>query len=492
MRDFTSWKGLTKNNHISAIYGDKPQLATSVMVRLMESNYGKSLESYLAKFPTKYFEEDADFVWQLIGSSRKNIPLYEARDLSGNVITVSDMAGANTEPFYLVFQEDWFADGNVVVGEKNEIYPLRILGDPRIEGTLYIYKVELMGGVTSGMPGEELLMGKRFSDDYSPVEKEMSRKVGDVRFSAPISMRNEFSRIRIQHKAPGSMLNKKVAAGIPVKDDKTGKVKVLNYWMHHVDWAIEEQFANDKNYCIIYGRSNRTSTGEYKNFGKSGNVLQTGAGIREQMEYANTHYYNEFSIRLIEDALFELSTGVLDFKNRVFVLETGERGAAAFSKAVLDTVSGWQAFSYLRGGNHPGVISSTSSELHSNALSAGFQFVEYKAPNGVVVKVNVNPMYDDPVRNKLDHPDGGKAESYRYDIYYIGNPDEPNIQLAKIRGDEDIRGIQRGLRDPFTGRKGGDMAYDEDSAVIHRYAALGALVLDPNRTMSLIPSILAQ
>ena len=220
--------------------------------------------------------------------------------------------------------------------------------------------------------------------------------------------------------------------------------------------------------------------------------MQTGAGIREQMEYANTYYYNEFSLKLIEDALFELSTGVIGFKDRVFILETGERGAAQFSKAVLTTVSGWQAFSFL-GGNaaNPAIISKVQSELHDNALSAGFQFVEYKAPMGVTVKIEVNPVYDDPVRNKILHPMGGVAESYRYDIYYIGNPDQPNIQIAKIKDQEDIRGIQRGLRDPFSGRMGGDMAYDEDSAVIHRYAALGALVLDPNRTLSLIPAILA-
>ena len=48
-------------------------------------------------------------------------------------------------PFYLVYQEDAFADGEVIVGEKNEVYPLRILEDPRQEGTLTIYKVELMG-----------------------------------------------------------------------------------------------------------------------------------------------------------------------------------------------------------------------------------------------------------------------------------------------------------------------------------------------------------
>lgn len=170
----------------------------------------------------------------MIGSSRRNIALYEARDCDGNVVAPDQMVGVNTEPFYLVFQEDWFADGNVLVGEKNEIYPLRVLGDPKVEGTLYVYKVELMGGVVSGMPGEELQTGKRFSDDYSPVEKELSRKVGDVRYSAPLSMRNEFSRIRIQHKVPGSMLNKKLAVGIPVKDDKTNATKVVNMWINMV------------------------------------------------------------------------------------------------------------------------------------------------------------------------------------------------------------------------------------------------------------------
>ncbi len=36
-----------------------------------------------------------------------------------------------------------------------------------------------MGAVTSGIPAEELLAGKRFSVEYAPVERELSRKVGD-------------------------------------------------------------------------------------------------------------------------------------------------------------------------------------------------------------------------------------------------------------------------------------------------------------------------
>lgn len=490
MKDFSSWKGVTKSNHISAVFGKMPQAASNIMTRMMEVNYGKSLESYLSRFPVKYFEEDDDYTWKLIGSSRKNVPLYEARDRDGNVVGTSGMVGANTEYFYLVFQEDYFADGEVIVGEKNEVYPLRILGDPEAEGTLTKYKVELMGGVRSGMPAEELQLGKRFSVDFAPVEKEFSRKVGDVRFSAPISMRNEFSRVRIQHKVPGSALNKKFSVAIPFVND-AGKTVVQNRWMHHVDYTIEQEFSQYKNYAMVYGTSNRTSSGEYYNIGKSGNILQTGAGIRELMSYANHQFYTHFSLKLIEDALFELSTGKIDYKDRVFILETGERGATLFHKAVMDRASGWGVQDYFGGNSKVGVVQNTTSEYHTNSLSAGFQFTEFKAPMGITIKINVNPMYDDPYRNKVAHPLGGVAESYRFDIYDIGNPSEPNIQIAKITGEEDIRGYVAGLRNPFTGERGGNMATDEDGTTIHKQAWFGAIVLDPNRTMSLVPAILA-
>ena len=56
-----------------------------------------------------------------------------------------------------------------------------------------------------------------------------------------------------------------------------------------------------------------------------------------------------------------------------------------------------------------------------------FQFTEFLAPNGVKVKVEVDAYYDDPVRNKIMHPNGGPAFSYRYDIFDIGTMDQPNI-----------------------------------------------------------------
>ena len=62
----------------------------------------------------------------------------------------------------------------------------------------------------------------------------------------------------------------------------------------------------------------------------------------------------------------------------------------------------------------------------------------------------MDPFYDDPVRNKILHPNGGVAFSYRYDIMYIGTMDQPNIFKCRIKGDNEYRGYQWGLRNPLT------------------------------------------
>lgn len=485
---FTSWKGTTRQNHLGSIFQVAPQKASEIMVQLLAVYKGKSLESFLAKFPTKQFDTADEYVWKVVGGHRRNIPLVECRDTNGNVVTTGTV-GVSGAPFYLVFSEDWFTDGEVIVGELNEIYPLRILGDGRNEGTNTVYCVELMGGVTTGMPVSELVAGKLFSLEYAPVEEDFSREVGDIRFSSPAEMRNEFSTIRIKHKVGGEMLNKKIACGIPVVG-ADGKKRVENMWMHYVDFELEQQFSESKNLVLAFGRSNRTANGEYLNIGKSGGVIKMGAGLYEQMEVANTIYYSNFSLKLIEDALYELCAAKLGLGERSFIMFTGERGAVQFHKAVVNSVSGWGMFQI--NADNLGVINKTTSELNAASLAAGYQFTEYRMPNGIKLTVKVDPYYDDPVRNKIQHPNGGPAFSYRYDIFDIGTMDQPNIFKCAIKGQPEYRGYQWGpFRNPFTGESNNPYAsFDEDAAVIHKMAKLGICVLDPTRTMSLVPNIL--
>lgn len=461
---------------------------------MLAANRGKSLDTFLSKFPVKEFDTDDDYYWDVIGSSRKNVPLVECRDENGVVVdtTYSGNVGAGFSMFTLVFPYDWFAEEEVIWGNLNEVYPIQVKSACRFEGTNAVYTVQVYGTNSKGIPAERLLAGERFSVGYAPVERSFSRRVGDVRHATPMSMRNEWSQIRISNKVGGSMLNKKVAFGIPVtKKLANGKLEktTSDMWMHNEEWETEIQFNEYKNNVEAWGVSTRNSNGEYYNFGKSGEVLRQGDGLFKQMEYGNSLPYTKFSLKLLEDALYQLSSSKLAMNDRNFVLCTGEYGAIQFNKAVKHTVAGWTSFTLDNASI--GVIQKANSELHKNSLSAGYQFTEFYAPNGVHVSLCVDPMYDDPVRNKVMHPNGGVAMSYRYDIFYIGSSEQPNIQKCAIKGQHDYRGYEWGLRNPYTGQMGNpNMSFDEDAAIFHRMATTGVVVYDPTRTMSLIPAVL--
>ena len=82
------------------------------MVQILAWHRGKTLNTFLSKFPTKTFDSDDEYTWDVIGSSDRNIPLVEARNENGEHV---DLNGANIgeggTPFYLVFAKDWFALG---------------------------------------------------------------------------------------------------------------------------------------------------------------------------------------------------------------------------------------------------------------------------------------------------------------------------------------------------------------------------------------------
>lgn len=180
--EFQGWAPtISKLNHIysNPVFRQEPQKVSNLMVELFAAKRGASLDSLLSKLAVKEFENDDRYYWDVVGSVRRNIPLVEARKVGGSKVTEADTrVGAGTEPFYLVFAEHYFFDGEVIFGNLNQVYPIRILGDARTEGTNYVYKVELMGGNTIGIPGERLLAGERFSVGFAPVERELSRGVG--------------------------------------------------------------------------------------------------------------------------------------------------------------------------------------------------------------------------------------------------------------------------------------------------------------------------
>ena len=487
-RPFTFWKSeIEKRNHVSTMFHSAPQKASNVMVELLARNYAKSVESMLSVFPTKEFETDDEYTWDVIASTRRNIPLIEARKITGEVVGPEDTAGENGEEFFLVFGEDWFFNQEIIHGNFNEKYPLLIKGKPRYEGTNVLYLVELANGSKSGVPGDRLQLGERFSYSHAVVSRGLSRGVGGVRHTAPTSMRNEWTTIRLKHEVSGDLLDKKIAFGVPAVKEVNGRqVKSTEtVWMHYVDYEFQKTWSEYKNNAMLYGTSNRDANGEYHNFDASGEVIRMGSGLYELMERGNIIPYNNFSLAFLEEILTGFSAGKLDFSDRKFMITTGEFGALQFNRAAKSAMSGWTEFDY--NGDSLGVV--TKGE--GGYTLKNIQFTKYIAPNGIEVTVKVVPSYDDPVRNKITHPNGGVAQSYVYDIFDLGTSEQPNIVKCGLKGKPEYYGFLSGMRNPYNGSYNNPyMSYEDDKASMHRMATLGVCIFDPTRTMRLMPSML--
>lgn len=500
MQHFTAWAPqITKKTHINSIFGTQTQKVNNMWVQLMAFEQGKTLDTMLNSLPVKEFDNGEEYIWNVVGSTDRVIPLVECRDENGVVVDSSHTAnvGAGTQPFYLVFDEHWFFDGETIEGNLGNRYPLRILGDAREEGTRYVYKVETMGGITDGVPAERLMPGEQFSYGAAFVERGLSRKVGGIRHAIPATLRNEWSMIRIHHKVSGDMMDDKLAIAVPVNKGGGAKPSMVNAWMLNVDFELEKTFNNYKNYAHAWGRSNRNKNGEYQNFGKSGDVIKTGDALYAQIENGgNIIYYNDFSLKAIEDALYYLFAGKTDFNKRNVVMRTGERGGAKFQKAALAQGSGWVANMDVDAVNL-GLMKKTNNAAApwGGAISvAAPQVFEYIAPMGIKITLEIDQTKDNINASgiKLTHPEGGLVSSYIFDILDLGTGVEPNIQKCKIKGHPDEwRGYEAGMRNPFTGAWNNDhMSNDEDAAVIHKMADIGIVVWDPTRTVRIMPDIL--
>lgn len=475
MTDATDWKGLTNENHLGFIWQQEPQKASEIVAEIQQKYYGIDIEGFLSKYPTKEFEDDRDYYWEISSYGVDNIGLVEAR-VDGTAVTAASQAGLNNSKFDLVFPKDWFSPKEVIVGRRNETYPIRIVS-ARQEATNWVYTCELLTGDPNlFVPFEELAAGTLFSRENAPVSRTLSQSGREIKYRTHVSMRNAFSQIRIQKSTPGNMTTKNLGTFIKGENGKLHKM-----WIQHESFVFDNEFRNDINRILMFGTSNRTSTGDYLQKEESGYSVQTGSGLREQCEVSNTSFYTAFDIRDLSARLMDLSEGKLGMDERAFVAGTGERGAYQFHVALEDYS---QLFTPLR--NNDRMYSVSQSGVHMGEGYGG-QFVEFKGFNGIKFNLSIMGMYDSRDRNKIPHPDGGVTESYRYDIWDMGtsqNGKVPNIQKVKKKGVDMIHIYLPGLRDPFspTGGRNKLATTSKDGWEEHMFWQGGVMVIDPSRT----------
>jgi hypothetical protein len=199
---------------------------------------------------------------------------------------------------------------------------------------------------------------------------------------------------------------------------------------------------------------------------------------------------------MIEEALYALFAGRVDFKDRAVTVRGGERGIAWLQQEAPKEGSGWKSV-YELDGVALGLAKKTTA-AHApfgGAISVATpQVTELIAPMGIKITFEVDQSKDNAAVSgiKLMHPRGGLVSSYMFDILDLGSSVEPNIQKCKIKGHPDEWvGYEAGIRNPFTGDwNNTSMSNDEDAAVIHKMADTGIVIWDPTRTVRVLPDIL--
>jgi hypothetical protein len=480
------WSGLTTSNHLGALFGEKPILINDFISRLQYMDLGEDLIGFLNKFPVKYIEDDREYEWLLQGADRKNIPLVEATDIDGSAFTAAAQPGKNGARFLMVFPEKLFFQQHVIVGEKPDLYHVLLRSDGNQVGANFVYEAELVTSeATTFIPVDELAAGTRWSADYSLSEQVLSKKGSDISFTSPFRMANRMSMIRKEHTVPGEMINKRendpVVFGLHGSENKK-----ITTWLNKLDWSFLREFRTEKANLLMFGKSNRRADGTYGNVGDSGYEIKAGLGIREQISPSNIFHYSVFDIETFVDYALSLSVGKLPQDARRFVVATGEHGLKVISRAIEQYASA-NALEYNR---IKGISGGNKGMFHRP------QFVKLAEINGIVFEFIHMPSYDDSVRNKTYHPDGGLAESHRMTIMDFGTADgNPNIQLVRAKGFDEVFGYLPGLRDPYSpgGLKGNPkiMASPVDGYTIHKADWCGAMVRNPMRMGEWIPNVLA-
>lgn len=492
LHEATSWTGLTHENHIDNYFGREPQFLSTVVQQLLDVNVGMSFVRWMDNFGTEYLDTNQPYKWVLKGRDDKNISLQAAwEDEEGTIAigTNNPTPGIAFSRFYLDFPERYFTVTSVIVGMKTDLYHLRIMKDPINVGNVYRYEVQLVDNRDDFfIPIEELERGTQWSLDYGLSEKYLSKDGSDISFSSPFTMENRISFLRMRHDVAGEMIDmgKNKPLVFAWRDPDSGEIH--KNWLSKMEFEFMKQFHKRMAHLIFYGKSTVREDGSSTMKGSSGNVIEAGYGLREQFMPSNKHYYNTLTLDYLVRVALDVSVGKVDRENRTFVIGTGEYGLMRLHKMVAAELS---ANDYAWRQDHRGNAFSWKGNDIDVKLG---QFTGAATIQGINFKFMHMPHYDDPIRNKLMHPEGGTAESHRMTIMDFGSKQEANIVKLRIKGRDPRYTIISGLRDPYNkGGLGGkpiNVASEVDGYTLNIADWCGGVVKDPTRVIEFIPSIL--
>ncbi len=463
-----SWSGLTTDNHLYSIYQESPQIASDIITEVFAMMRYQGLDNFMSKYPTKMMDTDADYRWFLKGDDRKAIPIisYTASD--------TNRPGVGKQPFLLEITERYFQQSDFIIFDDRE-FGVRIMDEGYANGTNWVFTVQHMDPDPNYfIPVSLLAAGKKVSKQNNIVTNTLNKEYGGVQFNSHFEMQNCFSTFSKEQIVAGNMHDRRLLIKIPALDGKP-----VTVWTKWQDMVCEWQWKKEINNALMFNKANKNTDGSYTVKGSSGFPIKSFAGLRQQISPSHKFYYSTITLDYIHEVMQNLSINILPEDQREFLILTGERGMFQFSKMVEDKVAIFQPL-----GN--------PDRLFGSGDNLGFQgqYRQFRGYNGIKVTIMHMPEYDDPVDNRLPHPDGGFTENYRMTIFNIGTSNgEPNVQKMGVSGRTDMKWYIPGSTTPFGPQKNGLGASQVDGYEIKYLTCASIKLNNPLSAAEIIPAI---
>lgn len=490
-----SWHGFTDKNHLIAAYDYDITQVFNRLEQVLDLNLGENFVSMIMAHGVHYVDPGKEFYeWYLENTHDENYELlgcFEDEAMSRVIGTTAGLLpGTNRSEFYMLFQNAPFSVNEIIVGMKPDLYRLWIVDDPRnVGGDRFLYRIQLIANSeTDSIPVAELASGTLWSSDGGLAPDQMSSTGFDIDFRSHSMLRNNFSQFRMKHKIPGNMFDIK-PMGFFVRG-KNNKAEQL--WISNVEYEFLKKARWASASIVMNGHSNVWADGTVGNIDKNGFTAKTGAGFKEQWLVSNKHVWNTApDMDFLNEIALDAVVGKISFGNRKMIIKAGEYGLTALSNMVMQKygANAWTANRPWMGDNTGRAFSWSNNEVR---VKAG-QVMGVATINGIEFSFVIDPSKDHRKRNKIQHPLGGPASSYEYDIMGFGTKDEKaNMQIVRRKGETPKWGVEEGIRGFY--KEDGSffnpkrLSTAVDASTIHYFEpAIGSIVWDPTKIIRYYP-----
>lgn len=381
----------------SRFFGLKPLLS-------MTGGEGKVME-----VPTDIYR------WKLQGADERTFRSVE------NLESANDTPGLNSTTFRLKLDVDYVHYPDVLFGEDNDL-PLAIVDGPIADGTGFVYTVRIQSDNPTLFFSKTLLEpGRQFNKVWTSTPSEANRFYGTMQAPNTFELENQLGFFAQSIKVTDRALREDGRLQISfVTDDG----QAINKFIPYYQAKMEDELYKSMEVNLMYGKKSTTA-------GPDKYWTKTGSGLREQLKDSWVEpYTGPLTGAMLQDYLMNIYFAREDESNRSSVAMTGTLGSILFHNAMVNLSNG-----FLTVDSH-WVQKAANPASAVPGLAFGAQFVEYRGPAGIIVKLSRNTMYDSTLYCKRFHPQYPEMpiDSARMTFLDFGSSEgKNNIQMLKIK-----------------------------------------------------------